>query len=152
MALASPSKLCSSIRVHTTPIPASVTSTQQMSASPQVPTIRIVPGAPPPAPASKSAKKKRKAGGANKSSEQVDAPVVVPDAHAAALIDHAPSEGDVKEGSVASELVARADSAAPVSPGGAGEPKASPLVDMLQKRLKATGKKIVRMAIFDLCS
>ncbi|KIP06605.1 hypothetical protein PHLGIDRAFT_451136 [Phlebiopsis gigantea 11061_1 CR5-6] len=115
-----------------------------MSASSQTPTIRIVPGAPPPAPASKSAKKKRKAG-ANKASDQVDEHVVVPDAHTAALIDHAPSEGDVREGSVVPELVARTDSAAPVSPGGAGEPKVSPLVDMLQKRLKATGKKITRI-------
>lgn len=77
----------------------------------------------------------------------MDEHVVVPDAHTAALIDHAPSEGDVREGSVAPELVARTDSAAPVSPGGAGEPKVSPLVDMLQKRLKATGKKIVRRII-----
>lgn len=118
-----------------------------MSTSPTTPAIRIVPGAPPPPPASKSKNKKKKAG-AKKSSDLGDEHVVVPDAHTAALIDHAPSESDVKEGSVAPSLVARQESLPPVSPGGADEPKASPIVDMLNKRLKATGKKIVSTAPF----
>lgn len=101
--------------------------------------MRLVPGAPPPA--SKSQKKKRKA--AKKPSEQAEEPVVVPDAHTAALIDHAPSETDVKEGAVAAELVVRADSTRPVTPA-VDEIKLSPIVDMISKRLKTTNKKMVR--------
>ncbi|GJE94905.1 hypothetical protein PsYK624_110810 [Phanerochaete sordida] len=115
-----------------------------MSASPATPSIRIVPGAPPPPPASKSKSKKKKSG-AKKSSDQGEDHVVVPDAHTAAFIDHAPSESDVKEGSIAPSLVARQESLPPVSPGGADESKASPIVDMLNKRMKATNKKIIRI-------
>lgn len=117
-----------------------------MSASPATPTARLVPGAPPPAPVSKSQKKKKKAG-AKKSSDHSDEHVVVPDAHTAALIDHAPSQSDVQEGTVAPELVARTDSAAPVSPGGADDLDLSPLVDMLTKRMKTTNKKIVSIYV-----
>ena len=120
-----------------------------MSASPTTPTVRIVPGAPPPAPLSKSQKKKRK-GGAKKSSDQPEEAAAVADAHAAALIDHAPSNNEVKEGSVAPELVVRTDSTAPGSSGGLGaeEPKSSPIVDMLNKRLKASQKKLVSSISF----
>ena len=71
----------------------------------------------------------------------------MPDAHTAALIDHAPSETDVREGSVAPSLVARQDSLPPTSPGGLDDPRATPIVDMLNKRLKATNKKIVSTII-----
>ena len=67
-----------------------------MSEPPATPTARLVPGAPPPAPASKSQKKKKTKTG--KKSDLPDDSVEVPDAHSAALIDHAPSEGEVKEG------------------------------------------------------
>lgn len=122
-----------------------------MSTSPTPPTIRIVPGAPPPATSSKSKNKKKKTA-AKKSSDQGDDHVAVPDAHTAALIDHAPSEVDVKEGSVAPSLVARQESLPPLSPGGSDEPKASPIVDMLNKRLKTTNKKIVSILLFTLGS
>lgn len=116
------------------------------------PAVRIVPGAPPPAPISKSQKKKRKAAAIKKTaSEQSNGAehVVVPDAAASALIEQAPTENDVKEGSVAPELVAQSEAqvtreVSPV-PGG-GEKKPSPIVDMLNKRVKATTKKIVRVS------
>ena len=113
-----------------------------MSVSPITPAIRIVPGAPPPAPVSRSQKKKQKKTGSKKSSDQPEEQSAVPDAHTAALIEHAPSESDVREGSLAPELVARTDSAGPVSPGGVDETK-SPVIEMLNKRLKASNKKIV---------
>lgn len=114
-----------------------------MSESPATVAARLVPGAPPPAPAAKSQKKKKSKPG--KKSDQPDETVEILDAHAAALIDHAPSEGDVKDGSVAPELIARTTSTRPVSPAGGDEIKLSPIVDMLSKRVKATNKKIVRI-------
>ncbi len=112
-----------------------------MSDSPATPTIRLVPGAPPP-PASKTQKKKRKT--TKKQSGQPEEQVVVPDAHTSALIEHAPSVDDIKEGTVAPELVAQpSESARDLSPG--PDELLSPIVDMLNKRLKATNKKIVRM-------
>ncbi|KAF7793779.1 hypothetical protein EIP86_004900 [Pleurotus ostreatoroseus] len=117
------------------------------------PAARIVPGAPPPAPLTKSQKKKRKAQAMKKTaSEQTDAGehVAVPDAAAAALIDHAPTESDVREGSVAPELVAppapEAQATREVSPmPEGGERRVSALVDMLNKRIKTTSKKITRI-------
>ena len=102
-------------------------------------------------PRSEQAMLKRKA--AKKPSEQAEEPVVVPDAHAAALIDHAPSEADVKEGAVAAELVVRADSTRPVTPA-VDEIKLSPIVDMISKRLKTTNKKMVRsrLALCRVCT
>ena len=118
-----------------------------MSSTPSVPAIRIVPGAPPPAPVSKSQKKKRKAGGERKSADQPDEHVAVPDTLTAALIDHAPPEADLQEGTVAPELITRQSSLAPVSPGGVDDAKLSHLVDMLNKRMKATNKKIVSIQL-----
>ncbi|THH00884.1 hypothetical protein EW026_g1695 [Hermanssonia centrifuga] len=112
-----------------------------MSDSPATPTIRLVPGAPPP-PASKTQKKKRKT--TKKQSGQPEEQVVVPDAHTSALIEHAPSVDDIKEGTVAPELVAQpSESARDLSPG--PDELLSPIVDMLNKRLKATNKKILRI-------
>ena len=75
----------------------------------------------------------------------------MPDAAAAALIETAPTETDVKEGAVAAELIAAPETPAPreVSPlpedgSVVGGVRSSPIVEMLSKRLKATGKKIVR--------
>ncbi|KAI8993793.1 hypothetical protein BD414DRAFT_456900 [Trametes punicea] len=103
-------------------------------------TPRIVPGAPPPPPVSKSQKKKRKTAKSKEASES-DSHVVVPDTTTAALIEKAPGESDVKEGTVAPQLVAQTseESHTPV------EVKPSPIVEMLNKRLKANGKKITRI-------
>ncbi|KAI0087950.1 hypothetical protein BDY19DRAFT_201224 [Irpex rosettiformis] len=108
-------------------------------------TTRLIPGAPPPAPSSKSQKKK-KSKPSKKASEQEDEPAEVPDTHAAALLDHAPTEDEIKEGSVAPELIVRSTSTRPVSPSGDDKDgKLSALVDMLTKRLKGTNKKVTRI-------
>ena len=101
-------------------------------------TPRIVPGAPPPPPVSKSQKKKRKTTKPKEASE-TESHVAVPDTTTAALIDKAPAESDVKEGIVAPQLVAQA-SEEPQTP---VDVKPSPIVEMLNKRLKANRKKIV---------
>ncbi|KAI0371149.1 hypothetical protein BV20DRAFT_965824 [Pilatotrama ljubarskyi] len=103
-------------------------------------TPRVVPGAPPPPPPSKSQKKKRKTAKTKEASEP-DAHVVVPDTTTAALIEKAPEEKDIKEGTVAPELVAQTSEGS----GTSVELKLSPIVDMLSKRLKANGKKITRI-------
>jgi len=112
------------------------------------PTQRYVPGAPPPPPASKSAKKKRKTG---KGSRSEDSPalssVAIPDSTSAALVENAPDSSDIKDGRVAESLLADLHGANGVSSGqhSLDEAKPSPVVDLFQKRIKATNKKIVRL-------
>ncbi|KAL4248469.1 hypothetical protein ABKN59_007865 [Abortiporus biennis] len=106
---------------------------------------RIVPGAPPPAPISKTQKKKRKTG-TKKSSEHDE--VSVPDAQSAALIDEAPSTKDITEGHVAPELIVDTQGTGATTPLLSANPKTSPLVEMLNKRLKATNKKISRIQTY----
>ncbi|KZT71060.1 hypothetical protein DAEQUDRAFT_724823 [Daedalea quercina L-15889] len=113
-----------------------------MSDTPTTPTTRIVPGAPPPAPMSKSQKKK-KTKVAKKSPQHEDA--VLPDTTSAALTEQAPTEVDVKEGSVAPELVVQPEAQAPQTPVEDPALRATPIVDMLNKRLKAIQKKIARI-------
>ncbi|KAI0686374.1 hypothetical protein BC835DRAFT_1420472 [Cytidiella melzeri] len=96
----------------------------------------FVPGAPPPAAVAKSQKKK-KSKSAKKTSEHGEEHVDVPDTQAAALINHAPSEGEIKDGSVAPELIVRSTSTRPVSPAAnEKELRPSALVDMLNKRTR----------------
>lgn len=122
-----------------------------MSDTSATPAVRLVPGAPPPPPVSKSQKKKRKTAAMKKTaSEQSEGTehVVVPDATASALIEQAPTENDIKEGTVAADLVAQptTPAAREVSPLlDDKESKFSPIVEMLSKRLKATSKKISRI-------
>lgn len=111
-----------------------------MADTPTTPTVRIVPGAPPPAPLTKSQKKK-KVKTAKKTPEHDD--VVLPDAASAALTEKAPTEIDVKEGSVAPELIAQPEGQAPQTPVEDPSLKVTPIVDMLNKRLKQIHKKIV---------
>ena len=134
-----------------------------MSDTPGTPTIRIVPGAPPPAPVSKSQKKKHKAKAAaikRTTSEQTTTgeseqpTVVVPDAASAALIEEAPSSADLTQGAVAEQLIVTPQVLTPAPreatplPGGEGEGKMSPIVDLLNKRLKTTTKKLVRSVTY----
>lgn len=127
-----------------------------MSDTSATPAVRLVPGAPPPPPVSKSQKKKRKTAAMKKTaSEQSEGTehVVVPDATASALIEQAPTENDIKEGTVAADLVAQptTPAAREVSPLlDDKESKFSPIVEMLSKRLKATSKKIVRSSSVSL--
>ncbi|KAH6914491.1 hypothetical protein BKA70DRAFT_1182739 [Coprinopsis sp. MPI-PUGE-AT-0042] len=109
---------------------------------------RIIPGAPASeSTLSKSQKKRRRGGKKGDADEPTTEPVTVPDTTTAALIDHAPALADIREGSVAPSLVA-----APESTGSPlqGESdlllKNSPIVELVTKRLKATTKKIGRVA------
>lgn len=117
-----------------------------MSSAASSPVIqRIVPGAPPPAPVSKSQKKKKKA------AKEGDVHVEIPDAATAAQIETAPSQEDTKDGSVAPQLLAQpSEIPEATTPVGDGAHKTTPLIDMLNKRIKATNKKIVCYNI--LCS
>ncbi|KII92352.1 hypothetical protein PLICRDRAFT_37119 [Plicaturopsis crispa FD-325 SS-3] len=114
---------------------------------------RIVPGAPPPKPLSKTQKKKRKAK-AKSSEPGEDSPTTpIADSAAAALVDKAPEASDIAEGAVAPELVAQPEEAKEepllVLPDEEStNQKRSPIVEVVHKRLKATGRKISRIATY----
>ncbi|KZT11078.1 uncharacterized protein LAESUDRAFT_721499 [Laetiporus sulphureus 93-53] len=108
------------------------------------PTLRVVPGAPPVAQPSKSQKKKRKP--TKSKSAETGGEVVIPDATSAALIEKAPSEADVKEGSVAPELVLQPEGTGTQTP--LETLKQSPIVEMLNKRLRAIQKKRTRIGAY----
>lgn len=101
------------------------------------PAQRSIPGAPPPAGVPKSQKKKRKTG--KKATDQDDASI--PDIASAALVEEAPKPEDIKVGDVTPELLVQQDDREPSS---ATLKPASAIVDMLNKRMKAINKKIVR--------
>jgi hypothetical protein len=113
---------------------------------PEIITQRVVPGAPPPAPLSKSQKKKRKVKKPTESTP--DSPVALADAGSTALIEKAPEAAEIREGSVAPELVAQPEPQAPPLPEEEVLLKPSPIVDLIHKRLKVTTKKIVRDSFF----
>ena len=119
-------------------------------ASESVSTRKFVPGAPPPAPPKATKKKRRgvKKDGAEDSAPQTPAGATnaLPDTLAAALTDHAPTETDVKQGAVADELIAKPETkerelTTPVPD--SEETKPSPVIEVINKRLKTIGKKIV---------
>jgi hypothetical protein len=103
---------------------------------------RVVPGAPPPTPLSKSQKKKRKAKKTGDAEE-----LTIPDSASAALIEKAPEPVDVQEGAVAPELVAKVEPPS-TTPEEEISYKPSPIVELINKRLKATAKKIVLPVLF----
>ena len=107
------------------------------------PTQRIIPGAPPPTAVSKSQKKKRKTNKPKESSDPADGHVDIPDTASAAPTDEAPKAEDVKEVHVAPQLTAQPSEVEPGTPLPDGQ-KASPAVDLLNKRMKPLNKKIVR--------
>lgn len=110
-------------------------------------TQRLVPGAPPPALPSKSSKKKRKPvkGGGSEHSPALSS-VAIPDATSPALTEKAPDTSDAKDGPVSESLLAEphATNGSPSSQHVLDEAKHSPVVDLIQKRIKASTKKIVR--------
>ena len=114
---------------------------------------RIVPGAPPPAPLSKLQKKKRnkakaKTGGENgtdsnniDSIDRADSPATsVPDSSAVALVDKAHDAADVQKGLLVPDLAAQPEPQTPTIP---EELKPTTVSGLVNKRLKATTKKIV---------
>lgn len=110
------------------------------------PTQRYVPGAPPPVPASKSSKKKRKTG---KGTRSEDSPalssVAIPDS--TPLNEKTQDTSDVKDGPPVDSLPVDPHSTNGLSSGQhtLDEAKHSPIVDLFQKRIKSTNKKIVRI-------
>lgn len=108
--------------------PATVAAVQQ----------RIVPGAPPPKAPTKSQKKKRKGKGGK------DEPAIA-DATSAALVETAPET----PADVAPELAAPEEAkvavaqTAPEVPLEEGEKKKNPLIEVIHKRLKVHGGKLV---------
>ncbi len=112
---------------------------------------RIVPGAPPPVALTKSQKKKRrttKAGGAKSEHEQDElTSPSVPPTLSAIFPDVAPVTPTEKAPEALEDaavgLVSRSESQAPPLPEEDLLLKASPIVDLVNKRFKATTKKIV---------
>ncbi|KNZ76684.1 hypothetical protein J132_09217 [Termitomyces sp. J132] len=102
---------------------------------------RIIPGAPPPAPLTKSQRKKRKAKKATESTP--DSPEAPVDVASSVLTEQAPEAEEVREASTttAPELQTPAVEEEVVL-------KPSPIVELIQKRLKATSKKITRISAY----
>ncbi|KAL1756284.1 hypothetical protein FB107DRAFT_274104 [Schizophyllum commune] len=105
---------------------------------------RIVPGAPPPMQLSKSQKKKRKAA-AEKKKDEPPAQQTIPDTTAAALVEKAPAPAEVKEGAVAPALVAQPSVDEALAEDSF---KLSPIIKIIDKRLKATTKKLTRIQTY----
>ena len=91
----------------------------------------------------KAQKKKRRA------AKKEDEPhITIPDAQTAALVEAAPAESDIKAGSVAEELIAQPEEQQPSSAIDDVDGKLSPVVDLLNKRIKGLHKKIVSLICF----
>ncbi|KAK7472486.1 hypothetical protein VKT23_000601 [Stygiomarasmius scandens] len=103
-------------------------------------TQRIVPGAPPSSSLTKSQlKRKRKT---KAKADESETPVSIPDSTSAALVEKAPEPEDVQQGAVAPELVAEPEPSEP------RETKPSPIVELINKRWKATNKKLTRISSY----
>ncbi|TRM69284.1 hypothetical protein BD626DRAFT_473561 [Schizophyllum amplum] len=112
-----------------------------MSDASTAPQTRFVPGAPPPMQLTKSQKKKRKAA-AVAADKKKDEPQVIPNTTVAALVEKAPAPAEVQEGAVAPALVAQ-----PTVEEALAEDSftLSPIMDIINKRLKASTKKLNRI-------
>lgn len=103
------------------------------------PKLTLAPEAPGSIQLSKSQMKKRRKAQGKGEDGAPDSPVsVIPDATSAALIEQAPAILDSAK--IAPELIAQSE------PKADDEPKLSAIVDLVNKRLKAANKKIVRVA------
>lgn len=104
---------------------------------------RLVPGAPQPIAQSRSQRKKRKTGAKSKTpGSPAEGSVTIPDAPAV-LVVTAPNNTDPKEDNLATE---------PVPPSEAAthddlNPKSSPVIELVQKRMRALNKKIVCLSV-----
>ncbi|KAH8995606.1 hypothetical protein EDB92DRAFT_1845000 [Lactarius akahatsu] len=112
------------------------------------PSQRYVPGAPPLPLPSKSSKKKRKTG---KGGTSEDSPalssIAIPDSASPALAEKLPDTSDTKDGPVPETLPAdpRVANGSPSGQHVLDETKHSPIVDLIQKRIKTATKKITRI-------
>ena len=112
---------------------------------------RIVPGAPPPAPLSKSQlKKRRKAKGGKGDSADAESPATPVTAAGDKAFEARTPEA--REGSLAPpEGINRSESQATPLPEEDVLLKHSPIVELVNKRLKATTKKIVSLILIIRC-
>ncbi|PBK73652.1 hypothetical protein ARMSODRAFT_952750 [Armillaria solidipes] len=106
---------------------------------------RIVPGAPPPPPLTKSQIKKKRKAKAKANESTQDSPVATPDP--ATVVEKEGENIVVLYGTVAQEATAQEE-----VPAAAAEPevplRTSPIVELINKRLKATNKKISRISSY----
>ncbi len=118
------------------------------------PTQRYVPGAPTSALVSKSSKKKRKPakGGTSEDSPALSS-VAIPDSTSPVLAEKAPDTSDTKDRPEPETLLADPSTTNGIPSGQhvLDETKHSPIVELIQKRIKATTKKIVRRISLPLC-
>jgi len=80
-----------------------------------------------------------------------DSILAIPDSKAAALVEKAPEEEDVKKGAIAEELVAQPEQVQEA----VQEAKPawrSPAVDLLHKRIKVQTKKLVSLCTRTVCA
>ncbi|TEB37274.1 hypothetical protein FA13DRAFT_1809827 [Coprinellus micaceus] len=113
--------------------------------------LRIVPGAPPKDVPSKAAAKRRRKAKGGKGDQGDDAPAT-PIVDSAALTPAAPAPIELKPDLAPPPTITREGSAAPGSaqvgnsplPDDDGGPLLSPIAELVNKRLKATSKKITR--------
>ncbi|KDQ21447.1 hypothetical protein BOTBODRAFT_25889 [Botryobasidium botryosum FD-172 SS1] len=118
------------------------------------PTSRVIPGAPPPAPPSKSQQKKKRKNAANKSalSTPDTHTIPIPDPKAAALVEKAPSNGEIADELVAkdSEIAAAVASDEAPKPEEKGEDKKSsnPIIELVNKRLRTITKKLKHISLY----
>lgn len=106
------------------------------------PVTRIVPGAPPSVAQTKSRRKKRKANKTKTPDSPTEGSVVLPDATSTSPLDKAPENSETRENLDIIEFGSASEAAtnddALLRPG--------PVVEFLQKRMKALNKKISRIA------
>lgn len=123
----------------------------------EVPQPRIIPGAPPKeAPSKAAAKRRRKAKAKGEATGANDDAPSTPVVESGAGTPAAPAHNELKPDlSLAPPTITREGSAAPGSaqaansplPDEEGGPLLSPIVELVNKRYKATTKKIVRVPI-----
>ncbi|KAK0213083.1 hypothetical protein DFS33DRAFT_1286300 [Desarmillaria ectypa] len=107
---------------------------------------RIVPGAPPPPPVTKSQIKKKRKAKAKANESIPNSPAATPDP--VTVVEKEGENIDVQNGgTVVQEATAQEEVPAPPA-----EPevplKTSPIVELINKRLKATNKKILRISSY----
>jgi uncharacterized protein YaiL (DUF2058 family) len=127
-------------------------STATRSLSPTTPTVRVVPGALPPATLAKSQiKRKRKAGTTGQSKSDIDRPESSVGANKEDTPKHEAVEAIEKEVLERVEVEKKLVEAHKEHEGDKEEKKyASPVIEFLHKRIKAHTKKIV--SFFSCCN
>ena len=107
---------------------------------------RTVPGAPPVIVPPKSQKKNRKSNKAITPDTPVEGSPVLLDANSTTPLDKAPEECGEKEGTGPVEFAAASEP--PTNDEAVSKP--SPVVELLQKRMRALNKKIVCLSVLGL--